>query len=75
MFMKHCESCIHFAFGICIVKAFSLNRHNTGTAASYSVGLLMSYLGFADLKHVQLFSSMKNAVMKNFKEGEKSLTS
>lgn len=68
-----CEFCVHFAFGICTVKAFLLNRHSTGTAASYPVGLLMNYLCFADLKRVQLFSYMKRTAMKNFKEGEKSL--
>lgn len=57
----------HFAFGICIIKAFSMN--------SYTVEVLINYLCFAGLKCVEFFSCMKSAAMKNFKEGEKSLTS
>lgn len=62
-----CEFSTHFAFGICTIKAFSLN--------SYNVEVLINYLYFAGLKCVELFSCMKSAAMKNFKEGEKSLTS
>lgn len=35
--------------------------------------VLINYLCFTDLKCVELFSYMKHAAMKNFKEGEKSL--
>lgn len=62
-----CEFSTHFAFRICIIKAFSLN--------SCTVEVLINYLCFAGLKCVELFSCMKSAAMKNFKEGEKPLTS
>lgn len=62
-----CEFSTHSAFGICIIKAFSLN--------SCTVEVLINYLCFAGLKCVEFFSCMKSAAMKNFKEGEKSLTS
>lgn len=60
------EFSTHFAFGICIVKAFTLN--------SCTVEVLTNYLCFAGLKCVELFSCMGSAAMKNFKEGEKYLT-